>query len=258
MNIKDIYMQLTKYAPIELSETFCRIEDCHDNSGVILSTDDDIDKILFSLDLTKEAASFAAKEGYKLIVTHHPAIYYPILSITPETEKPLYICAQNRIGVISMHLNYDSTDFGIDYYLAEGLGAREQKILTCFGGNTGYGRTFEVDSATAEEIKNRYVKEFGTDKVFIFGDKNKIIKRISSFCGGGADDKAIELSAGSDMIVSADFKHHIILKALERGFTVMQITHYGSEYYGHRKIAANLQKKLENIKIYFLTDKRFL
>ena len=39
----------------------------------------------------------------------------------------------------------------------------------------------------------------------------------------------------ADVIISADFKHHVIAMALEEGLSVIAMTHYASEYYGFRK-----------------------
>ena len=55
------------------------------------------------------------------------------------------------------------------------------------------------------------------------------------------------------MIVSADFKHHVVTEALESGLCVVALTHYASENYGFSKYYKKIQKALE-IPCEFYTD----
>ena len=127
MKINDIYNILNEYAPIELSNAFCSAINGFDNSGIIASVSDDIKGIVFSLDLTFSAVEMAIKNDCNLILTHHPAIYKPISCLNE--SDPLLKALNNKIGVISFHLNLDVAKEGIDYYLAKGLGAKDQEIL---------------------------------------------------------------------------------------------------------------------------------
>ena len=51
--------------------------------------------------------------------------------------------------------------------------------------------------------------------MFIYGNEDAKIKKISSFCGAGFSEFEYELSKESDLIISSDVPHHIILKVLE-------------------------------------------
>ena len=69
-----------------------------------------------------------AKERCKnLIVTHHPAIFFPVSNIlrSDPLGARLIACLEAGIGVISMHLNCDCARGGIDENLALALGAEE-------------------------------------------------------------------------------------------------------------------------------------
>ena len=243
MKQSEIFAVLCEYAPIELSEAMVKAEDGYDNSGIIIETPKDVKKILFSLDLSAECAEYAVKNGYGLAVTHHPAIYMPVKRLDFKENPALTTCALNGIGVISMHLNLDIAERGIDYYLAQGLGAREQKILNVIDGRFGYGRMFEIEKTTLNEYKRYISKTFSTENVMVYGGDGEI-KTVASFCGAGCDMKELDLAEGADAVVSADFKHHVIRAALDRGMKVIQMTHYASENYGMKFFAENVSGKL--------------
>ena len=251
---KQLYERLNLYAPIQLSYEMIN-RGHHDNSGIILDCENSSDKVLFCLDLTKKSVEFAIKNDCGIIVTHHPAIYRPIYNL--KGDDAILTCAKNKISVISMHLNLDCASFGIDHYLAEGLGSKNSKILDVLGENVGYGRVFEVDT-TAQNVYDTYKKCFSTDKVLLYGEKDAKITKIASFCGAGLDYAEIEQakSSGTQMVVSADISHHVLLHAIESGLCVLNCSHYSSENYGMKKVAEYFGKQL-NEKIFFFDDERF-
>ena len=257
MKFSELFKAACEIAPIELSEAFVRAEDGYDTSGIIVETRRDIKKVLFSLDLSLGCAKRAAEGGFDAVVTHHPAIYNPISSLNYTDTAPVLICAGNDIGVISMHLNLDIADRGIDFSLAEKLGAKEQKIITVISGNNGYGRLFEIEEVPFFAYKRRVSEEFGTENIMVFGKKDKAIKSVASFCGAGCDIKELDLASGADLIVSADIKHHVIKEALDRGFAVMQLTHYSSEVFGMKRFADDLKAKLSGVEMEFFDDEQY-
>ena len=155
-----------------------------------------------------------------------------------------------------MHLNVDCAKEGIDYHLAKALGAKNQKIIFDLGSDCGYGRVFDVDT-TLCEIKNNYKKVFETENVMVFGDSDKKINKIASFCGSGLDIKEIELANEVDLYISSDIKHHVILYALERGKCVLCVSHYSSEVYGFKKYFENVKEKL-NVNCVFYENAQML
>ncbi|MBO7213952.1 MAG: Nif3-like dinuclear metal center hexameric protein [Clostridia bacterium] len=245
MNVKEVLKTLEEYAPLDLSDKLVEIIGGYDNCGVIAEIKGEITGIVFSLDLTDSSVDKAIETGANLIVTHHPAIFVPLKTLDYESS-PLLRCLNAGIGVISMHLNLDCAETGIDYCLAKGLGANDMKIINQVGKNVGYGRIFDTDQ-TLGEIKERYIENFGTEKVMIFGDADRKIEKVASLCGAGFDDGTLEQVKDVDLYVSADIKHHVILSALKRGKCVMQVTHYSSEMYGFKQFYKWANKKLREI-----------
>lgn len=256
MKYRELYEKLLEYAPMEISDRFVS-EGAYDNSGMILETDKDIKTVVFCLDLTENSVEYAIEKGAGAIVTHHPAIYRPVKNLLDGSA--ILKAANAGIGVISNHLNLDGAKEGIDYFLAKGLGGEIVGILDDFGNGEGYGRVSRVNS-TVCEIAERYKKEFGTEKVWIYGDKCKRITRIASFCGAGLGDAEIEqaIAAGVELAVSADIPHHVLLNALQKGLCVLSCTHYGTENYGMKKFSEKCAADIKNLKIYFFEDERFI
>lgn len=256
MTFREFYAKLLGFAPMEISDRFVG-EGAYDNSGIILETEREVKTAVFCLDLTLESYNFAAAHGADVIVTHHPAIYRPIKNLT--ADSALLKAANSGLGVISNHLNLDGAKEGIDYSLAKGLGGEIVGILDDFGNGEGYGRV-SVLNKTLGEIAEDYKREFGTDKVWVYGEKSAHITKAASFCGAGLgeDETAAALAAGAELVVSADIPHHVILGALEKGLCVLCCTHYGTENYGMRKFAAKCAEEFKNLKIFFFEDKRFV
>ena len=84
----------------------------------------------------------------------------------------------------------------------------------------------------------------------VFGEDKKI-KKVSSFCGAGLDEKTLALCDGVDVIVSSDIKHHVLAQAVNSGKCVVMPTHYATENYGFKKIALSIQDEIQEKVLYF-------
>ena len=70
--VKDVYNFLDNIAPFQTAMNF-------DNCGLLVGNmDDEINKVLLSLDITKEVVNEAEKMGANLIISHHPVIFNPL------------------------------------------------------------------------------------------------------------------------------------------------------------------------------------
>jgi putative NIF3 family GTP cyclohydrolase 1 type 2 len=109
----------------------------------------------------------------------------------------------------------------------------------------GYGRAYEVEEVTALTLAEGLKKELLSEKIFVYGAEKKV-RKVASFCGAGCDEEGVRfaLSMGADVIVSADFKHHVIAYAIENGLAVIQTTHYASENYGFKKYYEKIRREV--------------
>lgn len=254
MKLSEFYKIADFLAPKALSDEYCEKYSAYDNSGILVDTGAEISKALFSLDLSFSAMEKAIKTGADLIVTHHPVLYSKINEIRADAFQPLgeklVKCIQNGVSVISMHLNLDCVTGGIDESLQEGIvlalgGEKTQASIMHPLSNGGYGRAYRVKQCTLEALAKGIRKVFSTDRLLVYGAKNQRIDKVASFCGSGADENAVQfaLQQGAQVIVSSDFKHHVLTLALEKGLSVIALTHYASENYGFEKYYEKISQK---------------
>lgn len=261
MKIKDFYSVLDGVSPFALSEEFVK-KGAYDNSGIILDCGREIQKVLFCIDLTEKAVSRAVRLGCDTAVTHHPAIYKPVSSLSVCGENSALLkCAFGKINVISCHLNLDIADGGIDDCLKDALGGGKYKIIDYVSGTNGYGRVFSVKPLTLAEFYKNAKKTLRSDKIVVYGDRKNVIKKVASFCGAGAGDACKFLSSGredADLIATSDVPHHLLKEFIEKGKSVMIIPHYVSESFGFKKYKEKIEEVSgKEIAAFFFDDKRF-
>ena len=276
MKLSDFYKIADTLAPKTLSDEYCARYGAYDNSGVLVDTGEEIRGVVFSLDLTFEAISRAKEANANLIVTHHPAIYGKISDIRVSDFAPLgeklVECIKNGISVIAMHLNLDCASEGIDESLQEGIVLSANAKTTGAGTHApwetavmhplekgGYGRAYEVAPTVLSDLADGMQTVFATNRIVYYGQEDKKITRVASFCGAGADEEAVAFacSSGADIIVSSDFKHHIIGLALEKGLSVIALTHYASENYGFEKYYEKIRRQ-SSVPCIFVTENGLL
>lgn len=254
MKSSELLSLLEEIAPLSLSDEFVRAEDGYDNSGIIVDCGGDISGVLFSLDLSFAALAEAKARGFNAIVTHHPAIYSKLSRINSNDPATGLIadCLKYGISVISMHLNFDAAPEGIDYHLMRALGGTAGNTYLRFNGGA-YGRAFDIKLTPMSEYVKVISENLNSKRIIFYGDGNKTIRTVASFCGAGCDDGSMDFakSERADVFVSSDIKHHQITALLSNGINVIIPTHYAAENYGFRKIYTKIIDGLNVPSAYF-------
>lgn len=278
MRVSDFYKILDEIAPKRISDECCTAYGNYDNSGVLIDTGREITGAVFSLDFSYAAIERAKALGANLIVTHHPAIYGKLSGLRVDgdpTEGKILDCIQNGISVISMHLNLDMSYGGIDEWLAYGImrsanvacgaGKSDENIETAIAGTRstmwrvdggGYGRAYPIAETTLCNLVENVNKELSTKRTLVYGVGEKTLKRAASFCGAGGDYESVAFAKaqGADVIVSSDFKHHVITYALELGLCVIVLTHYAAENYGYKKYYEKICQRTDVACVYHVDE----
>lgn len=266
MNTLELYQIADAVAPKTLSDEYCAKYGAYDNSGILVDTGNPIKRVLFSLDLSKDAVEKAVGEKVDAIITHHPAIYGKISDIRYDTNplgEKLITCIKNGISVIAMHLNLDAVTGGIDESLQEAVlcatqTPKKDRQTTLMHPLTqgGYGRAYDVQETALKSLAENLGKTLKSARVQFYGEENKRIMRVASFCGAGVDEETLAFAKaqGAEVIVSADYKHHFIAQALELGLSVIVLTHYASEEYGFKKYYENIRRQAGVACIYHVDE----
>ena len=276
MKLNEFYKIADMLAPKTRSDEYCAHYGAYDNSGILVDTGEEIQSVVFSLDLTFQAIEKALEQKANLIVTHHPAIYGKISDIRVQDFSPLgeklVQCIKNGISVIAMHLNLDCVEGGIDESLQEGISLSANGGIDGAGTRLiekatimhplergGYGRAYEVAETTLKKLVCGMQTTFQSKRILFYGEEDKKIKKVASFCGSGTDEETVEFAVreGADAIVSSDFKHHIIELAVEKGLSVIALTHYASENYGFEKYYEKIRRQT-SVPCIFVTQNELL
>ena len=255
MRLKNVFDAVDALVPFRLSKEYCETYNFHDNSGVLVDCGEEVRGVLCSLDLSRRAVEEARRTGANVIVTHHPAIFYPVSCL--KAEDALLMCARAGISVISAHLNLDSAPGGIDEELMLGLGDSSCSVMHELS-DGGYGRAFEVPEEPLADFAARVKARFCTERIVVYGERP--VRKVASFCGAGLDESTVAyaLSRGADTVVTADGKHHLIAALVEADVNVVLMTHYACEQYGFVRFAENLKEKIKGTPVHVFTDDRLM
>jgi len=259
MLLKDVKNAVDKVAPFSLSTEFCNTYSSRDNSGIQLDCGKEITGILFSLDLSGQAVLRAKETGANCIVTHHPAIFDPLYSLSENgAGREILACAQAGISVLSAHLNLDCAKGGIDDSLMAGLGGKEADAVMNPLSVGGYGKVYNVSPCPLQDFLSRAEETFHTKRLISYGGVP--VRRVASFCGAGFDGESVAfaLEHKADTFVSSDGKHHLIASLVEKGLNVLLLTHYAAENFGFEKFYQKIKQELTGVRTEYFTDGRLL
>lgn len=125
MKIKAVIQHLEQLAPLDLQETY-------DNAGLIVgNADQEITKVLISLDCTEEVVQEAIEKGCNLIISHHPIVFKGLKKFNGKNyvERTVIKAIENGIALYAIHTNLDNVTGGVNSKIADKLGLVNQAIL---------------------------------------------------------------------------------------------------------------------------------
>ncbi len=230
---------------IEIMEKWTRKDliDSWDNTGFQLGySTREVKKVLLSLDLDRMVVDRAIKEGYQMIINHHPLIFKPLKTITDGDHKEELILdlIKNDIVVYNAHSNLDLVAKGVNDQLGELMGLTNTSILSDpvkedlgpdkgLEGTYGYGRVGNLEEISLEDLVERVKKELDLDRLIVYGDFEKKIRRLA-VCGGSGSDFILNAARkGADAYLTGDIKYHEAQLAHELGLIIIDAGHFHTE-----------------------------
>lgn len=227
--IADILSLIRRFAPENATEP-----DFEDNVGLIVgSQNGESIGALLCLDCTEGVIAEAKEKGYKLVISHHPAIFRSVSRVTDETPTGRMILAAARegISVYSAHTNLDFCQGGLNDFAAELIGLKNIRPMAVEN-DIGIGRIGELDdSVTATVLAGKVADIFSDKRAAVAGNGNKTVKRVAVVNGGGGDISFLALAAScnADCYVTGDVPHHVALYADQSGLPIIILQHYAAE-----------------------------
>lgn len=241
MKIKDYWNLIESVCPSELAEEW-------DNSGPQISFDEEeVKKVLVALEVTYDVIKEAISLGSNCIVTHHPLFFDGNGWITPEYTIGSYTIelVKNRISVFSSHTSFDNLVGGNNDYFGDIIGAKEIFVPPI---EAGIYRLGNIHRMSISELINHLCNKLSIDKnyVHLIGDPNKLVSKIGWCTGAGFDFSYEAFKEGAECYITGDVKYHDARDAAERGMTVIDIGHFGSEKIFSQNMAEKLRKISEH------------
>ena len=227
--IADILSLIRNFAPENATEP-----DFEDNVGLLVGGESgDSSGALLCLDCTEGVIVEAKAKGYKLVISHHPAIFRSVSRVTDDTPTGRMVLAAARegISVYSAHTNLDFCRGGLNDYAAELIGLKNIRPMVVENG-IGVGRIGELENAVmATALAGKITDIFSDKRVAVAGNGNKLIKRVAVVNGGGGDLSFLALaeSCNADCYVTGDVPHHVALYADQSGLPIIILQHYAAE-----------------------------
>lgn len=200
-----------------------------DNTGLLLGDgEQEIEKVLISLDVNNAVLDEAQKVGADMILSHHPILWDGAKRITSETAEGRLIMGllESNISVYAAHTNCDVGTIGINARLAQLFGLCDVELLE----ETGLGRIGNLKTPmTFADFAALTKTLLKTPCVRICGDKAATVSRIAIGAGACWDSIPTAIKKGADVMITADMKYHQMIDSRENGIFVIDAGHYPTE-----------------------------
>lgn len=245
MEFKDLIRLIEEIADPELSEDW-------DNCGTQINAGkNELNKVLITLEITKEVIGEAQKSEADLIVSHHPLLFHPIQKIDANTPQGNYLfqLIQSGISVYCAHTSFDKAPDGNNVYMARKIGLKEirhfcDEFENPSQGAMGIMGQFEETMSLREACKwvGRAL-DLPKNEIRAVGDLKKEIRTVGLCTGAGSDLISLASRNQCDLFITGDVKYHEAQKAKEDDFCLMDAGHYGTEKIFAENFARQLREK---------------
>jgi len=208
-----------------------------------------VERVLVSLDVTRAVLDEAAGGPPTLLLAHHPLLLQPLVSLTPDTAAGSLALRAARDGtaVAAAHTNLDAADDGAgtsDPVVALlGLLGPVPLCAPAAPGARALGRVGDLPApATLRDLARRIADGLPAPSVRFSGAPDRMIGRVAVLGGSGTGAVDDAITAGADVLVTGDVRHHVALDALELGLALIDAGHHATEVAAMPAFAANIAR----------------
>ena len=218
MKIKQVLSALEQFAPLPLQESW-------DNAGLQLGlTEAEVSGALLCLDVNEAIIDEAIRKGCNLIVSHHPLLFRGLKQISGAdyVQRCVIKAIKHDIVIVSMHTNMDNAHNGVNFKIAERLGA------TVLNGSLTDGQSVALQSAADTELE-------------------RPIRKVA-ICGGAGDFLLPDaISQGADAFITGEMHYHQYF-GTEQQIQICVIGHYQSEQFTSEIFRDIIRKECPGVK----------
>ena len=234
---------LEQFAPLPLQESW-------DNAGLQLGlTEAEVSGALLCLDVNEKIVDEAIRKGCNLIVSHHPLLFRGLKQISGDdyVQRSVIKALKNDIVVVSMHTNMDNAQGGVNWKIAEKLGATVLNGLAAENEKTPLVLAELPQSLDARAFIELVKKQFGVECAQCNELLLRPIKKVA-ICGGAGDfllDEA--LVQGADAFITGEMHYHQYF-GYEQRIQICIIGHYQSEQFTSEIFRDIIQKECPGVR----------
>ena len=248
MLCQEIVRVIESFYPAEAALDF-------DNVGLLAGrAKKEVKKVYIGLDPTDRVIEEAVRAGADMLITHHPLIFSPLKRVTDDDliARRVMRLIRADISCYAMHTNYDV--LGMAGLSEKILGISDAKVLDVTmvrdGKEEGIGRVGNLKEPMTLRECCVYVKHrLNLESVKVFGDMDRKVSRLAVSPGSGRSAVAPAIANGADVLVTGDIGHHDGLDAVERGLSVIDAGHYGTEYIFIDDMRRFFEEKMPGIEV---------
>ncbi len=194
--------------------------------GLIFQGKEEIRTIAVALDPTAYVIAEAVRAQADVLVTHHTLLWNPITKILPYFQNELKLILKSDLSLYVLHTNYDAAPGGVNDTLAQLLYLQDIEPL-------GVGRVGAVEPVRIRTFAERVARILNTHVRFT---GTGIVRTVAVVGGSGFYLVEDAISAGADVLISAELKHDT-LRRVQGRLCLVDATHYATEVPAMRALA---------------------
>lgn len=233
--LRDATRALEALSPLALAEPW-------DNVGLLLpgrAPDAVVARVALAIDITEEVAEEIVSTGAELAIAYHPPIFEGIKRLSWDRPKDRVLLRLLGAGVAvwSPHTALDSTEDGLNDWLADGLGeGRRRSIEPPPAGydaeRAGIGRIVELTVPLGlDAVVARVKAHLGLERVRVAASgahaRGAAVRTVALCAGAGGSVLAKVRHA--DVLWTGEMRHHDILARVAAGASVIVCDHSNTE-----------------------------
>ena len=243
MKIEQVLSALEQFAPLPLQESW-------DNAGLQIGlTEAEVSGALLCLDVTEKIVDEAIAKGCNLVVSHHPLLFRGLKQVSDanDVQRTVRKAIRHDVCVISMHTNMDNALGGVNFKMAEKMGA----VVNVNDNENGEKCPMVVEELPepmgAKDFVQMLKEQFGVACVKCNELLERPIRKVA-ICGGAGDFMLPDaVAAGADAFVTGEMHYHVYFDH-EQQIQICVIGHYQSEQYTSELFREIIQKECPGVR----------
>lgn len=235
MKANDIIQIMEKYYPLSLQEEW-------DKCGLqIGDRNQEIHKIMISLNADIASLKEAIDQGCDMLITHHPFLLDPIINIDADDfmGQFIYMAITHHVVVYSSHTALDRVS--MNDWLIEALGVHDIE-----SGEDGITRMATLDTPMSMNDFIDHVQNTYHLKHFQYAGHVEKVEKVA-ICGGSGADFMQQFYGQADAYLTGDSKYRHAKNAFDHHILLVDIHHH-AENIMVSKLKALLEKEV-NVEI---------